>query len=157
VLSKSYFRFRRRTWDTENSFYEYLSADNPWAQWFTLPAAVGPIVLALNAGTRGRSVESTPPGELLAGALPVARELFGADAVEVRSSSWTTDPYALGSYSFHAPGSGLDDRRRLQEPVGDRLYFAGEAAAADNPATVHGALLSGRHAAAEVMRRLSKP
>lgn len=158
VLSKSYFRFQQRTWDTENSFYEYLSAEKGlWAQWFTLPAAVGPIVLAFNPGTRGRSVESTPPAELMAGALPVGRRLFGTDAVEVRSSSWTTDPYALGSYSFHAPGSGLDDRRRLQEPISDRLYLAGEAVGADNPATVHGALLSGRHAAAELIRHLPKP
>ena len=158
VLSKSYFRFQQRTWDTENSFYEYLGAAKVlWAQWFTLPAGAGPIVLAFNPGTRGRSVESTPPAELMAGALPVARRLFGTDAVEVRSSSWTTDPYALGSYSFHTPGSGLDDRRRLQEPISDRLYLAGEAVGADNPATVHGALLSGRHAAAELMQRLPKP
>jgi polyamine oxidase len=164
VLSKSYFRLQQRTWDTENSFYEYLSSGPDkgpdkglWAQWFTLPAAAGPIVLAFNPGSRGRSVESTPPADLLTGALPVARQLFGTDVVEVRSSSWTTDPFALGSYSFHAPGSGLDDRRRLQEPIGDRLYLAGEAVGADNPATVHGALLSGRHAAAELMQRLPKP
>ncbi len=93
----------------------------------------------------------------MASARPIARQLFGTDIVEVRSSSWTTDRYALGSYSFHAPGSGPDDRRRLQEPIGDRLYLAGEAVGADNSATVHGALLSGRHAAAELMQRLHKP
>ncbi|PJE07240.1 MAG: monoamine oxidase [Mycobacterium sp.] len=158
VLSKSYFRFQQRTWDTENAFYEYLGSEKGlWAQWFTLPAAAGPMVLAFNPGSRGRSVESTAPADLVAGARPIARQLFGSDVVEVRSSSWTTDPYALGSYSYHAPGSGLDDRRRLQEPIGDRLYLAGEAVGADNPATVHGALLSGRHAAAELMQRLPKP
>ncbi|WP_310784614.1 flavin monoamine oxidase family protein [Mycobacterium sp. Z3061] len=162
VLSKSYFRFQKRAWDTENAFYEYLSSGDGsgkgmWAQWFTLPAAAGPIVLAFNPGSRGRTVECTPPTDLVASAQPVARQLFGSDVVEVRSSSWTTDPLALGSYSFHAPGSGLDDRRRLQEPIGDRLYLAGEAVGADNPATVHGALLSGRHAAAELMQRLPKP
>ncbi|WP_232070855.1 FAD-dependent oxidoreductase [Mycobacterium lacus] len=74
--------------------------------------------------------------------------------VEVATSSWTIDPFALGSYSFHAPGPGLEDRRRLQEPISDRLYLAGEAVGVDNLATAHGALLSGRHAAAELMRRL---
>lgn len=158
VLAKSYFRFQQRTWDSENAFYEYLGAEKGlWAQWFTLPAVAGPIVLAFNPGSRGRGVESTSPAELVAGASPIARQLFGGDVVEVCSSGWTTDPYALGSYSFHAPGSGPDDRRRLQEPIGDRLYLAGEAVGADNPATVHGALLSGRHAAAELMRRLPKP
>lgn len=156
ALSKSYFRFPRRTWDVENAFYQYLGSDTLWAQWLTLPAAAGPIVLAFNSGHRGRSVESGSPAELMASALPVARQLFGDDIapVEVRSSRWTIDPYALGSYSFHATGSGLDDRRRLQEPIGDRLYLAGEAVAVDNPGTVHGALLSGRSAATELMRRL---
>lgn len=155
VLSKSYFRFRQRNWDQENAFCQYLgAADNRWAQWFTLPAAAGPIVLAFNPGRTGRYVESAPPADLLAGAAPIAQQLFGADLVDVRSSRWTVDPYALGSYSYHAPGSGPEDRRRLQEPVSDRLYLAGEAVGSDNPATVHGALLSGRHAAAELLRRL---
>lgn len=155
VLSKSYFRLRQRSWDRENAFYQYLGAtENRWAQWFTLPAAAGPIVLAFNPGRTGRYVESAPPADLLAAATPIARQLFGADLVDVRSSKWTVDPYALGSYSYHAPGSGPEDRRRLQEPVSDRLYLAGEAVGADNPATVHGALLSGRHAAAELLRRL---
>lgn len=157
VLSKSYFRFRQRTWDRENAFYQYLGSEpGRWAQWFTLPAAAGPIVLAFNPGSVGRSVESSAPAEVIAGAQPIARQLLGADAVEVRSSGWTRDPYALGSYSFHAPGSGPEDRRRLQEPINDRLFLAGEAVGVDNPATVHGALLSGRHAAAELIRRLKR-
>jgi monoamine oxidase len=74
--------------------------------------------------------------------------------VDVRTTSWTTDPYARGSYSFHAPGSGLDDRRRLQEPISDRLYLAGEAVDVKNPSTVIGAVLSGRNAADQLMHRL---
>ena len=157
VLSKSFFRFDRRTWQHENAFYQFIGTQpGAWAQWFTMPNAAGPIVLAFNAGDRGRSVESSSASDLIASALPIARQLFGNDVspVEVRTSSWTTDPYARGAYSFHAPGSGLDDRRQLQQPIGDRLYLAGEAVGVNNPATVHGAVLSGQYAAAELMRRL---
>jgi monoamine oxidase len=159
VLSKSYFRFDQRKWKEENAFYLYLGADaGQWSQWFSLPGASGPIVLAFNPGDRGRSAEASSPRDLMTGAVPAIRQLFGSDLspVEVRTSSWTLDPYARGSYSFHAPGSGLDDRRRLQEPVGDRLYLAGEAVGTDNPASVTGAVASGRHAAGELMRRLSR-
>jgi monoamine oxidase len=162
VLSKSYFRFDRRTWNletTENTFHQFIGKEpGLWAQWFTMPAAAGPIVVAFNAGERGRSVESSSTRDLMAGALPVARQLFGDDVsmAGVLTSSWTTDPYARGTYSFHAPGSGLGDRRRLQEPIADRLYLAGEAVGADNPATVHGALLSGRYAADQLMQRLAQ-
>jgi monoamine oxidase len=158
ALSKSFFRFTRRTWNVENAFYQFLgTAPGVWSQWFTLPSGAGPIVLAFNAGDRGRSAEASSPGDLMAGALPVARQLFGDDisAVQVRTSNWTVDPYARGAYSFHAPGSGLEDRRRLAEPIGDRLYLAGEAAGVNNPATVTGAVVSGRYAAGQLMHRLS--
>ena len=157
VLSKSFFRFERRTWNVDNAFYQYLSAaPELWSQWFTSPSAAGPIVLAFNAGEHGRFVESAPPSDLIAGALPVARRLFGSDVslTEVKTSNWATDPYARGAYSFHTPGSGLDDRRRLQQPIGDRLFLAGEAVGVDNPATVTGAVSSGRYAAGQLMQRL---
>nr|WP_231985657.1 FAD-dependent oxidoreductase [Mycobacterium sp. E3247] len=158
VLSKSFFRFDRRGWTADSAFYEYLAADGgPWAQWFTLPAAAGPIVLAFNAGDRGRTAEAASPRDLMVTALPVARRLFGdVSPVGVKTSNWSADPYARGAYSFHAPGSGLDDRRRLQDPVSDRLYLAGEAVGVDNPATVHGALASGRYAAEQLMHRLGR-
>ena len=159
LLSKSYFRFNQRNWNAENAFYEYLgTGPGMWSQWFTLPAAAGPIVLAFNPGYRGRAVESASPEDLMASAQPVIRQLFGDDIypVEVRTSRWATDPFARGSYSFHAPGSGLDDRRRLQQPIGDRLYLAGEAVGVNNPATVHGALFSGRYAASQLMNRLHR-
>jgi site-specific DNA-cytosine methylase len=127
-----------------------------WDRRLPTPDLDHPIVLAFNAGDRGRSMESSSPEDLMTSALPIARQLFGDDIspVEVRTSNWTIDPYAR-AYSFHAPGSGLDDRRRLQEPIGDRLYLAGEAVGVNNPATVTGAAVSGRYAAGQLMHRLS--
>ncbi len=157
VLSKSFFRFDRRAWNVDNAFYQYLSLGGGlWSQWFTLSSASGPIVLAFNAGEHGRFVESSPPADLIASALPVARRIFGSDISlnEVETSNWAADPFARGAYSFHAPGSGLDDRRRLQQPIGDRLYLAGEAVGVNNPATVTGAVFSGRYAASRLMQRL---
>jgi monoamine oxidase len=159
VLSKSYFRFSKRNWNAENAFYQFMgTGPGLWSQWFTLPAAAGPIVLAFNPGDRGRTVESMPPGDLMSSARPIISQLFGDEVspVEVRTSRWTTDPFALGAYSFHAPGSGLDDRRRLQQPIGDRLYLAGEAVGVNNPATVHGAFFSGQYAANQLMNRLHR-
>ncbi|MEZ0351050.1 flavin monoamine oxidase family protein [Mycobacterium sp. pR1184] len=157
VLSKTFFRFNRRTWKTDNAFYLFMGTDpGAWAQWFTLSNSAGPIVVAFNAGERGRAVEASSAADVTARALPIARQLFGDDVapMEVRTSNWSTDPYARGSYSFHAPGSGLDDRRRLREPITDRLYLAGEAADTKNPSTVIGAVASGRYAADQLMSRL---
>lgn len=70
-------------------------------------------------------------------------------------TSWSIDPFALGSYSYMAVGATPEMRAVLAAPLSDstsanRVFFAGEATAADNPATVHGAQESGRRVAAEV-------
>ena len=88
------------------------------------------------------------------GAGPAPTDGPGASAVpepeDWMVTRWRADPFAGGSYSFLAVGSSPDDRRALAAPVGDRLFFAGEATSVANPATVHGALESGRAAAAAV-------
>jgi polyamine oxidase len=79
------------------------------------------------------------------------RDRFGIpEPTDVLITRWGSDPFALGSHSFHRVGSGAADRRALAAPIGGRLFFAGEATHADHPSTAHGALLSGRRAAREV-------
>jgi len=64
---------------------------------------------------------------------------------------WRQDPFARGSYSYLAADARPADRDLLAASSADRLFFAGEATSNDFPATVHGALDSGRRAAAEIL------
>lgn len=74
------------------------------------------------------------------------------EVADLVRTDWAADPWALGSYSFLPVGASPDDRATLREPVDGRLFFAGEATDADNPATVHGAQASGRRVAEDVAR-----
>ncbi|MEO7122021.1 MAG: FAD-dependent oxidoreductase [Lacisediminihabitans sp.] len=65
-------------------------------------------------------------------------------------SSWTSDPYSLGSHSVMKVGSTPQHRDALREPILDRVFFAGEATSADAAATVLGALQSGARAASDL-------
>ena len=66
-----------------------------------------------------------------------------------RRAAWAADSLALGGYA-HLPPGAADARPALAAPEGERLFFAGEASAHEtNPQTVHGAIESGRRAAAE--------
>ena len=65
-------------------------------------------------------------------------------------TSWSTDPWALGSYSYLPVGATPQARLDLATPIDGRLFFAGEALDPDHPATVHGAQHSGLTAAALV-------
>ena len=69
----------------------------------------------------------------------------------IERSAWSTDPFARGSQSFLAPGATPQHRDDLAQPVGGRVFFAGEATSADLAGTVLGAQQSGARVAAEVL------
>ncbi|RST31765.1 FAD-dependent oxidoreductase [Sphingomonas ginkgonis] len=93
-----------------------------------------------------------------AGLDALAREQLGAllgsgfaRAMEpVAASDWRGHAFIRGSYSFARPGA-QEQRRRLAEPVDERLAFAGEALSTSDYATVHGAWQSGREAVRRLM------
>jgi monoamine oxidase len=64
---------------------------------------------------------------------------------------WPEDPLALGAYSFLPVGVDPIERQTLAEPMGQVLFFAGEATNWEGEsATIHGAIESGYRAAEEV-------
>ncbi|MEM9670250.1 MAG: FAD-dependent oxidoreductase [Pseudomonadota bacterium] len=71
-------------------------------------------------------------------------------------TNWSQDPYAFGSYSYLAKGAWRRHHRHLARPVGDRMFFAGEAAHPKRNSTVHAAYESGQRAADEVLSMQGK-
>lgn len=80
------------------------------------------------------------------------RALFGARVDRLFTggqlvTTWDTDPWVRGAYSYCVPGQS-EARRRLAEPLADgRLLFAGEACHVPYASTVAGAWISGQDAA----------
>ena len=58
-------------------------------------------------------------------------------------TNWSQDVFSYGSYSYLARGSGNKDRQTLLEPIGNRVYFAGEALNPNYQSSVHAAYESG--------------
>ena len=77
--------------------------------------------------------------------------MFGAKAVPDPTRTvvtrWGNDKFARGSYSYVHVGASGQDYATLGEPIGERMYFAGEHTIMEHPATVVGAYLSGLRAA----------
>ena len=97
----------------------------------------------------GRALES------LAGALGVARSLVEGELEAVYTHDWQADPFARGAYAY-APVGGLEAQEALARPLEGTLFFAGEATNSDgHVGTVHGAIATGRRAAAQVVESLS--
>ena len=84
------------------------------------------------------------------------RSTFGSKfdqfVIKAHATSWGKNKFSLGSYSSSKPGKA-HLRGVLKSSVGDRIFFAGEATSL-NYGTVHGADLSGKEVANDVMNLL---
>lgn len=80
-------------------------------------------------------------------------EMFGSDArgqvVKGALTPWASNPWTRGAYAAASPGR-YAAREALARPVGDRVFFAGEALAGGLIQTCGGAWLSGERTAAQV-------
>ncbi|MGW2210012.1 FAD-dependent oxidoreductase [Streptomyces sp. NPDC001781] len=109
-------------------------------------ALLGSALSMVTAGALSACTGSRPTGPRGA----KAGRTVGDPVAHLRTS-WSTDPFARCSYSYLAPGPlGAGARTRLAAPVAGRVYFAGEATSSEAPSTAHGALESGRRAAAQI-------
>ncbi|MEM9246290.1 MAG: FAD-dependent oxidoreductase, partial [Cyanobacteria bacterium P01_F01_bin.153] len=58
-------------------------------------------------------------------------------------TNWSKDPFSCGSYSHIAKGSSFADVVTLGSPIGESIFFAGEAVNPNYQSTVHSAYESG--------------
>jgi monoamine oxidase len=153
LLNKCVLRFDRAFWPVDMDWIDFLGpAENLWADWTSYLSATGqPLIVGFNAARVAEEVEGLDDRDTTASAMAALRAMFGSsvpDPLGAQISRWRQDPFALGAYSFKAVGSSRKDRKALfGADWGDRLFFVGEATSADQPSTVHGALITGRAAA----------
>lgn len=113
------------------------------------------IIIGYFGGDFARKLSLAGRREAEAQVVDALARMIGEDfrkAVKAASfPAWWTDPFSHGSYSVCLPGHETA-RDRLAEPVGGRIWFAGEATAGGGAMTVGGATLAGRAAAVAVAR-----
>lgn len=108
-------------------------------------------------GRFGASLAAQGEAAMVAFAVDWLAELFGADVKKAvkrkAATNWAKEPWVLGACSAAAVGA-QPSRRVLMEPIGTRIYFAGEAAHETLWGTVGGAWESGERAADAVVKLL---
>ncbi len=111
------------------------------------------------AGRFAAHLEAEGARAMIAFAKEKLVEVFGSHIQRhlcgVATTHWSSDPHILGGYSSARPGKA-DSRQALRAPVGDRVFFAGEACSVNAYGTVHGAYETGVEAAERVARRLGR-
>ena len=68
-------------------------------------------------------------------------------------TDWGRNPFSLGAFAAALPGQ-WKARAALEQPIGERIFFAGEAQGGKAVQTVHGAYASGQRAARRILKLL---
>ncbi len=159
VLDKVYMQFPSVFWDKNADWMHYMAADRGSLPEFynIYKYTKQPILLGFNAGSFAKKAEKLADKEVVLQMMSTLKVMFGnkiPNPVRTKITRWSSDPYAYGSYSYNAVLTNADDRDALAEPVGEQLFFAGEATSADYFATVHGAYLTGIREAKRIIEIL---
>ncbi len=112
-------------------------------------------LMGFAGGSHGAELAALPPAALQAEVGRLLAAMAGGDAgrrvLACSVADWQADPWSLGSYAIARPGAA-SARASLREPLAERLFYAGEAAAADGwHGTVAGAHLSGEAAGRAIL------
>ncbi len=147
---------------TENEFLTYAVPETVPARatyFLTWPTGTD-LAVGFAGGAFGWELSRAGEAAAVDFALGEFEAMVGSSArrhfVKGHMSDWATNPLTLGAYSAARPGRHAA-RAVLGQPLGDRVFFAGEAVAARYPALVSGAYLSGESAAGAAVAMLGGP
>lgn len=157
VLNKCYLRFAKPFWPANVDWLEYIpTRHGEWTEWVSLLRTTQtPVLLGFHAAERAVAIESLTDQQIVDSAMATLRTIFGKDIPapqDYQITRWASDPYSFGSYSFNAVGSNPAMRNTLAAPLGQQVFFAGEATQTDYFGTAHGAFLSGVTAAKRLLQ-----
>jgi len=137
----------------------FLSApEELFPTWWSSVSAKTAMLTGWSGGARSEQLSGRGNATIVERGLEVLRHVFGVPLEILRNllqesfvHDWQSDPYCRGAYSYPLADS-KDAARRLAAPVGNTLFFAGEATDFNgHNGTVHGAIASGHRAAAELL------
>ncbi|MFL6620372.1 MAG: flavin monoamine oxidase family protein [Povalibacter sp.] len=149
VANKVFFRMKPGTLPFAGTTH-FVGSDQTarTASYATRPSGHDDILLAYFGGSL--AIELEQRGELEHFARKELTDIFGAgftdDIVDSVCTAWSTDPWSLGSYSVALPGQA-NSRHQFNEPLRERILFAGEACSIEFFGTIHGAWFSAVSAA----------
>ena len=155
-------RFKSKWWahvrgqNLEHMFFMFSNEAIP--TWWTQYPEPHATLTGWLAGPRAKALSGRSEAEILERALRSLSNIFdvGLDALRgellvSRVIDWSADPFARGAYSYATPESDAAIEALLQ-PVGGKLFFAGEGVyRGAATGTVEAALSSGKAAAERIL------
>lgn len=159
LLNKCWLRFDGIHWPDDVDWIGWLGPrPGLWGEWVSLARTLrAPVLVGFNAADAATEVESLSDRDTVAAAREALRSMFGSGFPAPRAAQatrWGQDRHTFGSYSYNAVGTRPSTRAELAGPDWDgKIWFAGEATSARYFGTAHGAVLSGRAVARDILAK----
>jgi len=157
AIHKIALRFDKKFWKDDEQLLGYAS-DMPgkFIEWWNYARLAGSTILSLwSHGDAARKLEDQGPQVAIDEAMKSLRAVFKStipEPVDSQATSWITDPYSRGAHVYLPVGTSYDQLDALAVPLGNRLYFAGEATSRRHLGTAHGAWFSGLREAERIAK-----
>jgi monoamine oxidase len=140
-----------------------FSRDEYFPTWWTQMPEHLPIITGWAPAQCAERLAGMTEGRIVDKSLESLSSLIHLEKAHVQSQlvaayfhDWDSDPFSRGAYSYVKVG-GEGCQQTLGAPVENTLFFAGEATdVTGHNGTVHGAIATGKRAAAEILASLNK-
>jgi monoamine oxidase len=134
------------------------SAEELFPTWWLSVSEGSAMLTGWSGGVRAEQLSGRGRAAIMEFGLEALYHIFAVPLETLRDlvqefflHDWQSDPYCRGAYSY-ALADNKEAARRLAVPVGNTLFFAGEATDfSGHNGTVHGAIASGQRAAKELL------
>jgi len=159
-LDKVILEFSENFWDDNYDALSVISlkiSPLTWAVNLHKIAGKNALMFLIGGYTKYYDLYKTSKENVENDFLKVLRQLYPEKKVEITRSiitNWTTDEFALGSYSAIPPGTNLEMLLEFRKSEGN-LFFAGEHTIIERPGTVDSAWLSGLLVAKEILDEIN--
>lgn len=151
-----FLKFAEPFWRPGDQRMAFLSGVPLCCSWFET-VADRPVLVGHLSASRAQQSTTDGPDRTARLAMEQLRGIYGGkvpEPKEIRLTRWSLDPYCLGGRSSLTSDASRSVIDRLAEPIGARVFLAGEHTHKNAPGTVQGAYLSGLRAAAQVSARI---
>jgi len=134
------------------------SPEELFPTWWSSVSAGTAMLTGWSGGVRAEQLSGRGRAAIVERGLEALHHVFGVPLETLRQwlqesfvHDWQSDPYCRGVYSY-ALADGKEAARTQGAPVGNTLFFAGEATdCSGQNGTLHGAIASGQRAATELL------
>lgn len=148
-MNKLYVSFEQNFWGPKVGWLNFVTkntATNQFPIASVVPSPDKNILCFFLSGSSINQLRKLSNDQIASQIASSMQKFFKNKKISVRNlkiTSWDTDQFSMGSYSFSKVGTTMEDIIQLRQPIDNKLWFIGEHTHPRYASMVHGAYQTG--------------